>query len=137
MVIALWWKDLWVIGGGVLPLAYHSFKGGYEEAAATLLLNHVTRNILDLDATYLGDALTALNIQDRDVPRQLEPQLQGVIDTLKPGTPAAIKAAYDELVGCRRHGVCPVPAPSQPAPHETAGDAPVPHAPPRPSGCRV
>ena len=98
VVIALWWKDLWNVGGGVLPLAYHSFKGGYEEAAATILLNHVTRNILDLDATYLADALTALNIQDRDVPRQLEPELQRVIEIIKPGTAAAIKAAYLELV---------------------------------------
>lgn len=98
VAIALFWKDLWAMGGGVLPLAYHSFKGGYEEAAATLLLNYVTRNIFNLDATYLGDALTALNIQDRDVPRQLEPSLQGVIETLQPGTPAAIKAAYYELV---------------------------------------
>ncbi len=102
VAIALFWKDLWAIGGGVLPLAFHSFKGGYEEAAATLLLNHVTRSILNLDATYLGDALTALNIQDRDVPRQLEPQLQAVIETLKPGTPAAVKAAYDQLVAIVR-----------------------------------
>ncbi|AYF78461.1 hypothetical protein D7D52_36750 [Nocardia yunnanensis] len=98
VALALLWKDLWAIGGGVLPLAYHSFKGGYEEAAATLLLNHVTRNILDLDATYLGDALTALNIEDRDVVRQLEPDLQQVIEILKPGTPAATKAAYNALV---------------------------------------
>lgn len=98
VVIALWWKDLWAIGGGVLPLAYHSFKGGYEEAAATILLNYVSRNVLDLDATYLVDALTALNIQDPDVPRQLEPELQGVIETLRPGTAAAVKAAYVELV---------------------------------------
>lgn len=98
VVIALWWKELWNVGGGVLPLAYHSFKGGYEEAAATLLLNHVTRNILNLDATYLTDALTALNIQDKDVPRQLEPELQGVIDTLKPGSTAAVRAAYLQLV---------------------------------------
>ncbi|MGX5692486.1 UvrD-helicase domain-containing protein [Dermacoccus abyssi] len=98
VVIALWWKDLWNVGGGVLPLAYHSFKGGYEEAAATLLLNHVTRNILDLDATYLTDALTALNIQDKDIPRQLEPEFQSVIETLKPGTAAAVKAAYLQLV---------------------------------------
>lgn len=98
VAIALWWKDLWAVGGGVLPLAYHSFKGGYEEAAATILLNHVTRNVLDLDATYLTDALTALNIQDRDVPRQLETDLQRVIETLKPGTAEAVKAAYLELV---------------------------------------
>ncbi|WP_405180036.1 UvrD-helicase domain-containing protein [Nocardia sp. NBC_01377] len=97
VALALFWKDLWAIGG-VLPLAYNSFKGGYEEAAATLLLNHVTRNILDLDATYLGDALTALNIEDRDVVRQLEPALQRVIEKLEPGTPAAIKTAYNELV---------------------------------------
>ena len=98
VAIALFWKDLWAIGGGVLPLAYHSFKGGYEEAAATILLNHVTRNVLDLDATYLGDALTALNIEDSDVPRQLELDLQGVIETLKTGTAAAVRSAYLELV---------------------------------------
>lgn len=98
VVIALWWKDLWAIGGGVLPLAYHSFKGGYEEAAATILLNHITRNVFDLDATYVGDALTALNIQDPDVLRQLEPDLQRVISTLKPGTVAAVKDAYSQLV---------------------------------------
>lgn len=98
VAIALRWKDLWTIGGGVLPLAYHSFKGGYEEAAATLLLNHVTRTILDIDATYLRDALTALNIQDRDVPKQLEPDLQSVIETLQPGTSAAVRSAYNQLV---------------------------------------
>jgi DNA helicase-2/ATP-dependent DNA helicase PcrA len=98
VAIALRWKDLWGVGGGVLPLAYQSFKGGNEEAAATLLLNHVTRTVLDLDATYLGDALTALDIQDQDAPRRLEPKLQSVVETLKPGTPAAVQAAYTQLV---------------------------------------
>lgn len=64
VVLALRWKSLWELGQGVLSLAFHGFKGGYEEAAATLLLNHVTRSVLDLDATYLNDALTALAIQD-------------------------------------------------------------------------
>ena len=98
VVLALWWKELWDIGGGVLPLAFHAFKGGYEEAAATLLLNHVTRNIFDLDATYLNDALTALNVQDRDAPRRLEPALQKVVEILQPGGKEAVKAAYLELV---------------------------------------
>lgn len=98
VVLALWWAELWNLGGGVLPLAFHAFKGGYEEAAATLLLNHVTRNIFDLDATYLNDALTALNVQDRDVPRQLEPALQDVIEILRPGGKDAVKAAYLQLV---------------------------------------
>ncbi|WP_341716487.1 hypothetical protein QQG74_21035 [Micromonospora sp. FIMYZ51] len=33
VVLSLWWKDLWDLGGAVLPLAFHAFKGGYEEAA--------------------------------------------------------------------------------------------------------
>lgn len=98
VVLALWWKELWALGGGVLPLAFHAFKGGYEEAAATLLLNHVTRNIFDLDATYLNDALTALNVQDRDAPRQLEPALQEVVEILRPGGKDAVTAAYLQLV---------------------------------------
>ena len=99
VVLALHWKSLWELGGGVLPLAFHAFKGnGYEEAAATLLLNHVTRSIFGLDATYLNDALTALAISDVEVPRQLEPDLQAVLDILRPGAPAAVKAAYRRLV---------------------------------------
>ncbi|WP_405056828.1 UvrD-helicase domain-containing protein [Kribbella sp. NBC_01505] len=97
VVLALWWKELWAVSG-VLPLAFHAFKGGYEEAAATLLLNHVTRNIFDLDATYVTDALTALNIHDRDVLRQLEPGLQRVVDILRSAGAQAVKHAYLELV---------------------------------------
>ncbi|MBC2644773.1 MULTISPECIES: UvrD-helicase domain-containing protein [unclassified Rhodococcus (in: high G+C Gram-positive bacteria)] len=98
VVLALWWEELWDTGGGVLPLAFGSFKGGYEEAAATLLLNHVTRNIFELEATFLNDALTALNVQDRDSLRQLEPGLQDVVQLLKPGGKDAVKAAYLRLV---------------------------------------
>lgn len=99
VVLALRWQDLWDLGGGVLPLAFHSFKGnGYEEAAATLLLNHVTRSIFDLDATYLTEALTALAIPDREAPRYLEPYLQQVVETLRPGGKAAVNATYDQLV---------------------------------------
>ncbi|WP_082097211.1 UvrD-helicase domain-containing protein [Demequina silvatica] len=98
VVLALRWKDLWSLGDRVLPLAFQSFKGTYEEAAATILLNHVTRNILDNDATYLRDALAALNIQDPDVPQRLAPGLQRVIEMLAPGGKTAEKAAYTALV---------------------------------------
>lgn len=98
VALALWWAELWNLGGAVLPLAFHAFKGGYEEAAATLLLNHVTRNVLDLDAAYLNDALTALNVQDRDVPRTLEPALQNVVEILRAGGKDAVNAAYLRLV---------------------------------------
>ncbi|MBT0993154.1 UvrD-helicase domain-containing protein [Cellulomonas sp. DKR-3] len=98
VVLGLWWKPLWDLGEGVLPLAFHGFKGGYEEAAATLLLNHVTRTIFDLDATYLNDALTVLAIQDRDVPRLLEPALQAVAETLRAGDKDSVIAAYRQLV---------------------------------------
>lgn len=98
VALALWWAELWDLGGGVLPLAFHTFKGGYEEAAATLLLNHVTRNVFDLDATYLVDALTALNVQDHDTPRKLEPALTEVVDILRPGGKDGVRAAYLRLV---------------------------------------
>lgn len=98
VVLALWWKSLWELGAGVLPLAFQAFKGGFEEAAAILLLNHVTRSVLDLDATYLNDALTALAIPDREVPRLLEPDLQRVAETLRGGGKRAVTAAYEELV---------------------------------------
>lgn len=97
VVLALHWAELWDLGGKVLPLAFHAFKGGYEEAAAILLLNHLTRTVLDLDATYLNDALTALAIDDHDVPRQLEPELQEVIDMLRPGGKDAANKAYAHL----------------------------------------
>lgn len=97
VVLALRWAELWNIGGGVFPLAFRAFKGGYEEAAAILLLNHLTRTVLDLDATYLNDALTALAIDDSDVPRQLEPELQEVIERLRPGGKEDTKKAYAHL----------------------------------------
>lgn len=98
VVLALTWKPLWDLGGGVLPLAFQGFKGGAEEAAATLLLNYVTRNILGLDATYLRDALTALAITDPDVPQLLEPGLQVVADSLRTPGRSALNSAYSQLV---------------------------------------
>ncbi|MCZ2849021.1 UvrD-helicase domain-containing protein [Modestobacter sp. VKM Ac-2978] len=98
VVLAPWWQDLWDLDGSVLPLAFHGYKGnGYEEAAATLLLNHVTRSILDMDATYLNDALTALDVGDHDPPRELEPGLQRVAELLRVGGKQVLNSAYDEL----------------------------------------
>ncbi len=97
VVLSLHWKPLWQAGDHVLPLAFHAFKGGSEEAAATLLLNHVTRNIFSEDATYLRDALTALAIDNPDTPRMLEPQLQEVVEALRTAGRAALNAAYGKL----------------------------------------
>lgn len=97
VVLSLRWKPLWQAGNQVLPLAFHAFKGGSEEAAATLLLNHVTRNIFSEDATYLRDALTALAIDDPDTPRRLESQLQEVVEQLRLPGKAALNAAYGKL----------------------------------------
>jgi DNA helicase-2/ATP-dependent DNA helicase PcrA len=97
VVLGLHWKPLWQAGDHVLPLAFHAFKGGSEEAAATLVLNHVTRNILSEDATYLRDAMTALAIEDPGVPRRLEPQLQEVAELLRLPGKAALNSAYRKL----------------------------------------
>ncbi len=133
VAIALYWKDLWAVGGGVLPpLAYHSFKGGYEEAAATLLLNHATRNILDLDATYLGDALAALNIQDRDIPRQLEPPVAGRDRDAPARHTRGHQAAYNQLVTVVGAVSARYLRPPPRSPHQTAHHAPVTSDPLRP-----
>ncbi len=96
LVLGTEWKPLWELGEMVLPLAFRGFKGTVEEAAATILLNHVTRNVLGEDATYLGDALTSLAITDVETPRKLEPELAGILEMLKaPGRPAAATAWTD------------------------------------------
>lgn len=98
VVLALRWAPLWGLGPAVLPLAFGSFKGSREEAAATLLLNQMTRRAFDLDATYLTDALTALAISDRDELRRREPDLQQVIDILRgPAGRPTHRAAYLRL----------------------------------------
>ena len=80
VVLACQWKQLWETGAHVLPLAYGSAKGNTPEAAATLLLNQLTRTVLGENATYLSDALATLGITDPDAPRRLEPALQDVIE---------------------------------------------------------
>lgn len=98
VVLATEWKPLWELGQMVLPLAFGGFKGTAPEAAATILLNHVSRSVLRETATYVGDALTALAMTPED-PRELEGELARVLDLLKqPGRPAAAHA-WGELVG--------------------------------------
>ncbi|MCF7552259.1 UvrD-helicase domain-containing protein [Pseudonocardia sp. WMMC193] len=97
VALGVLWKDIWDVGAHVLPLAFHAPKGSSEEAAATILLNHVVRGVMGEDATYLGDALTTLAISDPDIPRQLEPSLQEILDTLRqPGAKSA-NHAYNQL----------------------------------------
>lgn len=98
VVLALTWKQLWDAGAHVLPLAFSSPKGGTEEAAATLLLNHVSQLNLGENATYLSDALTTLGISDIDTPRHLEGGLQLVLETLLEGGKDGTNAAYGKLV---------------------------------------
>lgn len=96
VVLALMWKQLWTTSDQILPLAFQSFKGGAEEAAATLLLNHMTSTVLGQPAAYLADALLALAIKDPAIPDQLHGELQRVLDLLASGT-ASVKSAYAEL----------------------------------------
>ena len=102
VVLSLFWKPLWEVGPEVLPLAFHTFKGGVEEAAATLLLNHITRHIFNEDATYLREALTALAIADPELPRQLETDLQEVVDLLRVKDPQSLKRSYEALTKVMR-----------------------------------
>lgn len=98
VLLACQWKQLWDAGAHILPLAYGSAKGNTPEAAATLLLNQLTRTVLGENATYLSDALATLGITDADAPRRMEPALQEVIETLASGGKPALNSAYQSLV---------------------------------------
>ncbi|OKJ92942.1 UvrD-helicase domain-containing protein [Amycolatopsis sp. CB00013] len=97
VALATEWKPLWQASDGILPLAFHSFKGGIEEAAATLLLNHVTRSALGENATYLADALMTLSINAPDAAEQLNNELHQVVETLVGSEKDPVRAAYAKL----------------------------------------
>lgn len=102
VVLACQWKQLWETGTRVLPLAFGSAKGNTPEAAATLLLNQLTRKVFGENATYLSDALATLGITDLDAPRRLEPALQAVIEDLASSGKPALNTAYQSLVAAIR-----------------------------------
>jgi DNA helicase-2/ATP-dependent DNA helicase PcrA len=98
VVLACRWQQLWDVGPEVLPLAFGSAKGNAPEAAATILLNHVTRSVLHEDATYLGDALMTLGIDDLDAIGRMEDPLESVAQILQSPSKSALNSAYDALV---------------------------------------
>jgi DNA helicase-2/ATP-dependent DNA helicase PcrA len=97
-VLACQWKQLWALGAHILPLAYGSAKGNTPEAAATLLLNQLTRTVFGENATYLSDALATLGITDAEAPRRMEPGLREVIEVLGSGGKIALAIAYRNLI---------------------------------------
>jgi DNA helicase-2/ATP-dependent DNA helicase PcrA len=96
-VLALNWKPLWDLSESVLPLAFQSFRGTHEEAAATLVLSHVTRTVFGADATYLREALTSLAITDDEVLPSLRPAMQRIMDVLCSANVKAPREAYELL----------------------------------------
>lgn len=90
------WKPLWNLGDEVLPLAFGSFKGGYEEAGATLLLHYFAMRTVNEPATYLRDALRALAIIEVNLP-SIDRQLESTLNRLREPTPAATREAYSML----------------------------------------
>lgn len=102
VVLACFWKQLWETSSRVLPLAFGSAKGNNPEAAATLLLNHLTRTVFGEGATYLADALTTLGIDDPYAVGRLEPLLQPVVDRLASSGEGSLNPAYDDLVAAVR-----------------------------------
>ena len=102
VVLASEWQSLWETGDNVLPFAYGSAKGSPPEAAATLLLNQLTRTIFGEDATYAGDALTTLGITDLTVLDRLDGPLRQVLEKLREPGKAALNTAYDQLAAAIR-----------------------------------
>lgn len=96
-VLALTWEPLWEVSDNVLPLSFRSFRGTHEEAAATLVLSHVTRTIFGFDATYLREALTSLAITDDEILPSLNPAMQRIVDVLSTADADAPTRAYEML----------------------------------------
>jgi len=94
VVLAGLWETLWTAGDMVLPLAWGSARGNLVEAATTLLLNQVTRDLLGIEATFLPDALATLGITDRTAVDRLEAPFAALLGTL---TGATSKKHFDDL----------------------------------------
>lgn len=92
IVIASKWASLWGLGPRVFPIGFQAFKGGPEEAAAILVLNHVTRSLFSTDAIYVKEAITSLAIAEKDFLYVAEPRLQEIVELLsRDAKPAQLK----------------------------------------------
>lgn len=90
------WQTLWAIDRRVLPTAFPPFSENDEgRAAATLLLNQVTRNAFQVDAAYLGESLKVLGVPNIDVRRDLEPALNAIVFRLQ--SPDSADDIYRQL----------------------------------------
>lgn len=98
VVLAAQWKSLWTADAAVLPLAFGSFKGTAPEAAAILLLSCLGRRHVLEESPFVGDALSALEIEAPDFAAHAEPGLHEVLDLLSGTEPQALTDAYDALV---------------------------------------
>jgi len=97
-ILACEWRQLWELDAHVLPLAFGSAKGNAPEAGATLLLDYVTRSLLGLDATYIGDALSTLRIGNPEAIARLDAGWPKVIEALCQDADAGPKAGYQAMV---------------------------------------
>ena len=122
-MLSLFWKPLWEVGPEVLPLGFYTFKGGVEEAAATLLLNLIFHSAYlqrgrDL---FARSAYGSRHCPTPDkLPRQLETDLQEVVDLLRVKDPQSLKRSYEALTKVMREVSPRVMRRSHPAPHRAA-----------------
>jgi DNA helicase-2/ATP-dependent DNA helicase PcrA len=90
------WQTLWAIDRHILPIAFPPFSDNDEgRAAATLLLNQVTRNAFQIDAAYLGESLKVLGVPGIDVRLDLEPALNAIVLRLQ--SPDSADDIYRQL----------------------------------------
>jgi DNA helicase-2/ATP-dependent DNA helicase PcrA len=103
VVLASVWDDLWTAGERVLPLAWGSPKGNFVEAATTLLLNQATRDLLNLEAIFLPDALATLGITDKTSIGRLEAPFAQLLDALgRATTMSDFDDGYHSLIAAIR-----------------------------------
>ncbi|WP_124861841.1 MULTISPECIES: UvrD-helicase domain-containing protein [Micromonospora] len=103
VVLAATWKELWNIGGDILPLSFGS-PDSVPAAAALLLLDFVTSTAFGAAAVFRDEALTQLGIVDVSARTRLEPFFSDVVATLQEPVRSmaaekrCINRAWDQLV---------------------------------------
>jgi DNA helicase II / ATP-dependent DNA helicase PcrA len=97
VILASEWKTLWTVGSGVLPLSFGSPKT-VEKAAATLLLDLVTRAKLGRSAVFVEEAYKLLGITDPGARERLHSQLTYVLNVLASTEAKPVDMAWNDLV---------------------------------------
>lgn len=83
VVLGCKWNPLWDAGAPVLPLSFSGAKGTHPEAAATVVLGHVTRSSFGRRAVDATDAISLLQLDEAWSAGTLTHAIDAVVQCLR------------------------------------------------------